>query len=650
MRKLIHTSLIAVLLSVQSLASVHAAAPSVPTGITVVNASIAGAAMDAAQAQVSWSEVIGALGYTITYSALNQAAKSKTVVPGTTTSTVIDSLLGGVEYTFVVASKNLDGESAATGVKFIARSIPSAPMNGTFVAASGQVTLSWTAPSNLGGFILGNYTITAIGFAGTTALGTETSKVIPGLTAGAKYDFKIRASNEVGNSEIYNFSTATVPDRPKTPTTLTASVAGSTITARWQPPTDNGGSAITSYSAYLYDAAGLEIPAYKKVNITGTTVDFTGVGAGTYTIKVAALNIVGESDKTAASDPQVIATVTLAANTPTILPTTIADLGIDSTLEISATAPSAGTVTLSVSPSGVCSYSSLTQRVTGVGVGTCTITAEVPASGAFAIGSVPKNFNVVKVSQRITLVSVSSQTAPGSVTITASASSGQSPVLTVSGTCSISGAVVSFTTSGSCTVKANAAATSKYLVAPEVTSEFNIAAGSGGTPGGISGGTSGGTPYVPLPTPTPTPSATPIPTPSATPTPTPTATPTPSASPSATPKPVVAPSSTFKATPYLSVAPLKMATTKISLKSAAASLTIAAGKAISVTIPSVAKGAAIVVTMKTPDGKSITIASVKTKKVGNYQIPALALKKPGTYLLTIKIGKSIKTVKVKVTK
>jgi hypothetical protein len=651
----------------------QAAAPAAPSGVTTTSVSLANAAQNQAQVEVAWERAVaGALGYVVTATAAGQTTVSKTITPGTLTSTILEGLSGGVSYSFTVAAKNVDGETAAPAVTFVPRTVAGSPTVAAPVVAKGQVTLSWTAPTNTGGVELTGYSITASGVAPETPTASATTALITGLTNGGKYDFTIRALNSIGSSTATSFATVTVPDRPGIPTLLTASVSSSTISTTWVAPVDNGGSAITSYIANLFDSNGSEITAQRKT-VTSAAANFTGLAAGTYSVKVSAVNLVGESDKTAATSPQVVAaTSALTANEPVISPATINDLLIDSTVTVTATAPSGGAVTVTVSPSSVCTLVTSTGVVTGVSAGTCSITASIGQSGNFEAGASSKNFNVVKVAQSINFPTISPQTMPGPVTVSATSSSGTSVVLAASGNCTISGSTVTFTSAGSCTVTANASATTKYLAASTVTNTFTIAAAPVPPSGGGGGG--GGFPVpsaptpvvvviIPTPTPSPTPSPTPTPSPSASATPTPTpspsasATPTPTPSPSpspsvtASPKPSPSPSGvTLKPNTFVSLATSKTPTTRLTLKTTSKSLTVTAGKALAVTLPSIAKGVTVVTSLKMPNGKTVQVSSIKTKKSGQFTVPSLLLKKAGTYTLQIKFGKTVKSVKITVRK
>ena len=107
-----------------------------------------------------------------------------------------------------------------------------------------------------------------------------------------------------------------------------------------------------------------------------------------------------------------------------------------------------------------------------VGSGTCNITAaQVGNSTYAAANSVTQSFNVSgKASQTITFGPIPSQIVGGSLTVSATASSGLqvSFILVQNGNCSISGSVLTFLNVGNCGVIATQSGNSAYAAAPEV--------------------------------------------------------------------------------------------------------------------------------------------------------------------------------------
>jgi cell division septation protein DedD len=494
MNKLIR-KLIALVFALSSLGlSAAHAAPTAPTNVTVSNASIANTATNAAQASVSWTAVSGAIAYFVSATDSAGVVTTKPVSGGTTNSMIFDGLTGGTRYTFTVIARNTVPEDspASSEVPFVAQSIPGAPTAISAVAGVGQVTLTWSAPANNGGLSLGNYTITASGVS-TTALSSDTTKVIPGLTAGAEYTFSIKATNSLGDSALATFSSATVPNTPGAPTSVTANASGTKITAGWVAPASDGGSAITGYKVYLINAANSDVA---NIATTSTTAEFTSVASGTYTVKVIATNIVGDSARSIGSSSATIAAASsLLENDPVLTPATFADLGIDETVGVTGVAPSGGTVTISVSanPVGSCTFSAGIVR--SVAVGTCTITASADSNATYNSGLTTKSFNTVKVGQTISFPSISTQTMPGPLTVAATATSALTVSFTASGNCTITGTTVSFTAAGTCSVVAAQSGNSKFAAASSVTRTFTINAASssgGGDAGGGGGGGGGG--------------------------------------------------------------------------------------------------------------------------------------------------------------
>ncbi len=636
------------------------AAPAAPTNVQVVDASLSGAATNAAQVQISWTAVSGALAYVVTATATGETHLPKTVTPGTATQVIFDGLTGGVSYNFVVASKDASGETPAAAVSFVPHSVPNLPTVGKIDIGAGQVTLHWSAPSNSGGIALTGFTISAVGIPNSTVAGTATSAVIPDpsanpaytLSAGSSYSFQIIAINALGSSGVANFATVTMPSRPLPPTGISGTVSGSTISTTWVAPTTNIDAPITGYTAHIYDQSGSEVSAkigYPKTN----SYDFTGMSAGTYTVKVAATNIGGESDLSAASSPQVVATTgSLTTNNVRILPTTISDRQIDSTVSVTASADSGGTVALSASPNSICSITN--GVVLAKAAGRCTITGTVDKSGNYDVGVGTRDFYVVKVPQSINFSTITSQTLPGPVSINVTSSSSIPVVVTASGQCTIIGTNVSFLGAGTCTLTASAAETLKYFAATNVVRTFTISeAATSSNMGGGGGAPIPPTPPIPAPTPTVTPSTTPSP--SVSPAPNVSASPTPSFAPKPTPTPSTTPSTSPSPSPspFKVVKPFQIVTSKPSksgdFKGNGQKISMVVNKSLQLNLGKVSKGTLVTQTLKGPTG-TFAISTSKSKATGAIKTPILKFTKEGTYTFTVIIGKVKKVITIKVTK
>jgi hypothetical protein len=132
------------------------------------------------------------------------------------------------------------------------------------------------------------------------------------------------------------------------------------------------------------------------------------------------------------------------------------------------------------SSAGVCTVSGAT--VTPVGTGTCTIDADQPGNAGYqAAPREQQSFTVGLTPQTISFTSTppAAATVGGAgYTVTATASSGLTVTFGVTagsaGVCTVSGATVSFTGAGTCTVNADQAGNSNYAAAAQVQQSFAV--------------------------------------------------------------------------------------------------------------------------------------------------------------------------------
>ena len=254
-------------------------------------------ATGASMISVNWNVVPNALGYIIQYakdSEFTTDVKHATVLPGTTTSTVIAYLASGTAYhirimamgdSTHVASTYSESKSVSTPA------LPSIPANFKSVAQTvDSVTLSWTAAEHAAEYIL-QYKKHAdtTWLNGPVVSGTTTS--IAELIPDTVYSVRIKSKNDVGESDWVTIDVRTVTPIPSSP-------IGFKCTGR------STNQLVLSWSESEY--AVEYVLQYRKdtdstwsdgPTISDTSVSISGLTPGTnYFIRIKAKNVTGESD------------------------------------------------------------------------------------------------------------------------------------------------------------------------------------------------------------------------------------------------------------------------------------------------------------------------------------------------------------------
>jgi glucose/arabinose dehydrogenase len=144
----------------------------------------------------------------------------------------------------------------ATAVPPPAGTVPGAPTIGSATFGNASATVRWTTPSTDRGSAITGYLVRVLDSSGAQvgalrqAGATAPSLVVSGLTNGASYRFQVAATNAAGTGPNSALSTvvipATVPGAPVIGTAASGT-AGGTVTANWNAPTSNGGSAVIGY-------------------------------------------------------------------------------------------------------------------------------------------------------------------------------------------------------------------------------------------------------------------------------------------------------------------------------------------------------------------------------------------------------------------
>ena len=239
------------------------------------------------------------------------------------TSRTINGLTNGTTYTFQVRAVNDVGPGplSAPSAPLTPLGPPDAPGTPTGTRGNAQVTLTWTAPANNGGFPITGYDVeyrvagTGVAAGTVSFASAATTQTITGLTNGTAYRFRVRAVNSFGAGAFSALSAAVTPATVPGAPTITSATGGVTTdaavnaTVNWNAPADNGGAAITSYTvrAIRMQADGVTPVAGGTVTVTGIapgqrTRTVAGLVAGaSYRFEVLAVNAVGTSAASAQS-------------------------------------------------------------------------------------------------------------------------------------------------------------------------------------------------------------------------------------------------------------------------------------------------------------------------------------------------------------
>ena len=195
---------------------------------------------------------------------------------------------------------------------------PGAPTNVAANATSPtSAQVSFNPPGNNGGAAITGYTArceSPTGGVTQTATGNSSPINVTGLTPNQTYACDVRAANNAGSgswsTKTGNFSTPQQTSAPGAPTGVsTTPLSAKSARVAFNPPADNGGSAITSYQVQCVSPNG---GTSRTAQGTSSPVTFTNLTPGKdYRCRVKAANAVGSSGYSAYS-----ATVTQPATRP----------------------------------------------------------------------------------------------------------------------------------------------------------------------------------------------------------------------------------------------------------------------------------------------------------------------------------------------
>jgi hypothetical protein len=177
----------------------------------------------------------------------------------------------------------------------------------------------WTAPANDGGSAVTGYRVRVVDAAGAqvgtlrSATAGARSLVVTGLVNGRAYRFQVAAVNAAGTSAYSARSNSLTPvgvaSAPRIGTASSGTAGGAVnAVARWNPPTNTGGSALTGYQVVAVRMSSSATNATvlsrrtSAVLAAGSRSYTFALPAGTYRFEIVARNARGTSPASARSN------------------------------------------------------------------------------------------------------------------------------------------------------------------------------------------------------------------------------------------------------------------------------------------------------------------------------------------------------------
>ena len=225
----------------------------------------------------------------------------------------------------------------------------------------------------------------------------------------------------------------------------------------------------TGTGAVVYSVSGSS-----SCSITGSTLIPSDAGS---TCEVTATKVADSNYNSADTTTQTITVTKISQATLSFSNSSSMTYGQSVTL-LATGGSGTGVVAYSVSNAGATGCSVTGSTLTVNGAGTCAVSAVRAASTNYnASTAAALSIAVAKASQTVSFTSAipAEPIAGDTYTATAQTSSGLTPTITVaSGPCSISGGVVTLTSSGNCVLSAASTSTNQYLAATSVTQTIAI--------------------------------------------------------------------------------------------------------------------------------------------------------------------------------
>jgi titin len=345
----------------------------------------------------------------------------------------LSGLTDGTSYTVELRAMSAAGPGAASnsevGEPYAA---PDATANATtsYVAGSGNVTVSWVAPNNNGAAI-SSYTVTAFtaavgGSQQSTCTTTTLSCELTGLTNGTTYYISIQSVNV--HSEYSLRSSPLIP---------VVSGSASSVSLAASPTTSTFGGSVTLTATLTsgttgtvnFESDGSTIGTCGAVTVASNSAQCvtTALPAGSHSLQAYYSGNSTYASSVSSPDTFVVAPTNQGALSITTLSTSFAESPANDASLATSGGSSGGTVTYSVSSGSNTAHCSVSgSLLTYTSAGSCSLTATMAGGGNYnPVNSSPTTFTVTPANSSTALAASPTFSSYGSsVTLTATVTAG----------------------------------------------------------------------------------------------------------------------------------------------------------------------------------------------------------------------------------